>query len=87
MIAVSDWEHTKSWAWAEVTRDGDYGGRSYGLAFAPDGRVATTGQGTRHGGLTPAAQSDGSFWWETGLTLKILPKVAHPVSVMAAQML
>ena len=28
--------------WAEVARDGSYGDQSYGAAFAPDGRLATT---------------------------------------------
>ncbi|MBV8997949.1 MAG: recombinase family protein, partial [Solirubrobacterales bacterium] len=28
--------------WAEVARDGDYGDHSCGVAFAPDGRLATT---------------------------------------------
>ncbi len=28
--------------WAEVARDSDYGDESYGAAFAPDGRLATT---------------------------------------------
>jgi hypothetical protein len=28
--------------WGEVARDGPYGGASYGVAFAPDGRLATT---------------------------------------------
>ena len=28
--------------WAEVARDSDYGDHSYGAAFAPDGRLATT---------------------------------------------
>jgi hypothetical protein len=28
--------------WAEVARDADYGDQSYGAAFAPDGRLATT---------------------------------------------
>lgn len=28
--------------WAEVARDAEYGGASYGAAFAPDGRLATT---------------------------------------------
>ena len=28
--------------WAEVARDEDYGDQSYGAAFAPDGRLATT---------------------------------------------
>jgi WD40 repeat protein len=29
-------------SWAEVARDEDYRGQSYGAAFAPDGRLATT---------------------------------------------
>ena len=28
--------------WAEIARDTDYGDQSYGAAFAPDGRLATT---------------------------------------------
>ena len=28
--------------WAEIARDADYGDQSYGAAFGPDGRLATT---------------------------------------------
>lgn len=35
--------HDRALGWAETARDEEYGGRSYGAAFAPDGRLATTG--------------------------------------------
>ena len=35
--------YSRSRDWAEVARDRSYGGDSYGVAFARDGRLATTG--------------------------------------------
>ena len=34
--------YARSHGWSEIARDTDYGNQSYGAAFAPDGRLATT---------------------------------------------
>jgi hypothetical protein len=74
--------YTKQTGWAEEARDEDYGGQSYGVDFASDGRLATTsydedqGLHRRSSGHDPAWPCRSGMGWRPPLRDCVQPRRA-----------